>query len=424
MLQFSRCDRREGVFAMKMDKTEKRAIAVFAISLAILLFLFVFTIIRCKMDNTQEFVTTISLQDRTGDPEEPNNLRKSEFVTLEETKYWTSAELTGKVLTGAEYDGVIYNNSGKAIVDWSMTIYMPNGRTGTTAEGIIDSSWNGEYTNNGTSIGFMPADYLNKIPKGESKTFGFVLYSDAVLDFTDFEFRGFYETILPDYKEFWISSIGLGIWVVWLTAWLMNNARTRKLRRQKEHDEHIIEETMQVFANFIDAKDEYTKGHSTRVSFYSQKIGKRMGMNEEEIKMIGYMGLMHDCGKIAIPDEVLNKRGPLTEEEREVIKQHTIKGGQMLENFASLPGIRDGALYHHERYDGKGYPQGLIGKEIPLYARIINVADAFDAMNSDRCYRNRLPKNKILAELRNNSGTQFDPEIVEYMIAMYQEGKI
>ena len=207
-------------------------------------------------------------------------------------------------------------------------------------------------------------------------------------------------------------------------AWLLNNVRTRKLIRQKEHDEHIIEETMQVFANFIDAKDEYTKGHSTRVSFYSQKIGKRMGMNDEEIKMVGYMGLMHDCGKIAIPDEVLNKRGPLTEEEREIIKQHTTKGGQMLENFASLPGIRDGALYHHERYDGKGYPQGLIGKEIPLYARIINVADAFDAMNSDRCYRNRLPKNKILFELRTNAGTQFDPEIVEYMIAMYQEGKI
>ena len=96
----------------------------------------------------------------------------------------------------------------------------------------------------------------------------------------------------------------------------------------------------------------------------------------------------------------------------------------MLENFTSLPGIRDGALYHHERYDGKGYPQGLVGKEIPLYARIICVADAFDAMNSDRVYRNRLPKAKILFELRSNAGTQFDPEIVEYMIAMYQEGKI
>ena len=192
----------------------------------------------------------------------------------------------------------------------------------------------------------------------------------------------------------------------------------------KEHDEKIIEETMQVFANFIDAKDEYTKGHSTRVSFYSQKIAKRMGMSEEEIKMVGYMGLMHDCGKIAIPDGVLNKRGPLTEEERKVIEEHTTRGGKMLENFTSLPGIRDGALYHHERYDGKGYPEGLIGKEIPLYARIINVADAFDAMNSDRCYRNRLPKHKILSELRNNAGTQFDPEIVEYMIAMYQEGKI
>ena len=149
-----------------------------------------------------------------------------------------------------------------------------------------------------------------------------------------------------------------------------------------------------------------------------------MGLSDEEVKMLGYLGLMHDCGKIAIPDDVLNKRGGLTDEERKLIEEHTTRGGQMLENFTSLPGIRDGALYHHERYDGKGYPQGLVGKEIPLYARIICVADAFDAMNSDRVYRNRLPKAKILFELRSNAGTQFDPEIVEYMIAMYQEGKI
>ena len=96
----------------------------------------------------------------------------------------------------------------------------------------------------------------------------------------------------------------------------------------------------------------------------------------------------------------------------------------MLESFTSIPGIRDGALYHHERYDGKGYPYRLVGKEIPLYARIINVADAFDAMNSDRVYRKRLSKEKILSELRSNAGTQFDPEIAEEVIAMYQEGKL
>ncbi len=409
---------------MKLDKAEKRALAIFSILFVFLLILLGYTIIRWKIDNTQEFVTEVTLQDRSEDGAGANNQKKSEFVTIEKTKSWISQDEDGRSIVGAEYDGTVYNNSGKNIVDWSMTIYMPNGKGGKVNSGIIDSSWNGEYTNNGDSITFIPEEYLIPVYKDDCRTFGFVMYSDKGLDFTDFEFRGYYQSNLWEYKEFWIAVGSLAIWFVWVTAWGILNIRARKLRRQKEHDEKIIEETMQVFANFIDAKDEYTKGHSTRVSFYSQKIAKRMGMNDEEIKMIGYMGLMHDCGKIAIPDEVLNKKGMLTEDERKLIEEHTIRGGQMLENFTSLPGIRDGALYHHERYDGKGYPQGLIGKEIPLYARIINVADAFDAMNSDRCYRNRLPKAKILSELRTNAGTQFDPEIVEYMIAMYQEGKI
>lgn len=409
---------------LKLDKAEKRAIAIFASLFVILLGLTVACIIRWRVDNTQEFTTKITVEDRPANKEEKNNTKVTEFVAMEKTKSWPSEDTNGKTIIGAEYDGTVYNNSGKSIVNWSMTIYMPIGKDGRPVEGTIDSSWNGDYTNNGDSITFLPADYLERIPKDENKTFGYVLYAPNGLDFTDFEIRGYYETYLFEYPEFWISAGGLVIWLIWLLAWLFNNFRTRKLRRQKEHDEKIIEETMQVFAGFIDAKDEYTKGHSTRVSFYSQKIAKRMGFSDEEIKMVGYMGLMHDCGKIAIPDGILNKKGPLTEEEREIIKQHTVKGGQMLENFTSLPGIRDGALYHHERYDGKGYPQGLIGKEIPLYARIINVADAFDAMNSDRVYRNRLPKAKILFELRTNAGTQFDPEIVEYMIAMYQEGKI
>lgn len=409
---------------MKLDRSEKRALIIFGSVLGVLLILLIFTIIRWRIDNTQEMECVISVGDRMGAGEDGNNPKKDVYVVMEKTKQWPSQGEDGAPSVGAEYDGRIYNNSGKEIIDWNMTIYMPNGKDGNTAVGVIDSSWNGEYTNNGDSISFLPAEYLNHLLKDESKTFGFVMYSDKSLDFTDFEVRGFYQTFLVEYLEFWIAVIGLVLWATWVCAYLLINIRARKLVRMKEHDEKIIEETMQVFANFIDAKDEYTKGHSTRVSFYSQKIAKRMGMSEEEIKMVGYMGLMHDCGKIAIPDGVLNKRGPLTEEERKVIEEHTTRGGKMLENFTSLPGIRDGALYHHERYDGKGYPEGLIGKEIPLYARIINVADAFDAMNSDRCYRNRLPKHKILSELRNNAGTQFDPEIVEYMIAMYQEGKI
>lgn len=409
---------------MKLDSSEKKALAIFSVILGVLLILLVFTVIRWRIDNTQEFSTAITLEDRAEEGAGVNNPKKTEFVTIEKTKSWISQDEDGHSIVGAEYDGIVFNNNTKNIVDWTLTISMPAFKGSKTAEGIIDSSWNGEYTNNGDSLTFLPDVNLIPLPKNESKTFGFVMYSEKGLDFTDFEIRGYYQTNLWEYIEFWISVGGLAVWGIWLTAWGLTNIRARKLRRQKEHDEKIIEETMQTFANFIDAKDEYTKGHSTRVSFYSQKIARRMGMSDDEIKMIGYLGLMHDCGKIAIPDDVLNKKGALTEEERRQIEEHTTKGGQMLENFTSLPGIRDGALYHHERYDGKGYPQGLVGKEIPLYARIICVADAFDAMNTDRCYRNRLPKSKILSELRVNAGTQFDPEIVEYMIAMYQEGKI
>jgi HD-GYP domain-containing protein (c-di-GMP phosphodiesterase class II) len=159
-----------------------------------------------------------------------------------------------------------------------------------------------------------------------------------------------------------------------------------------------------------------------RVADYAVAIAKRMKLPERQIEELGYIALMHDCGKIGVPDEILNKPGALTEEERKCINEHTVKGGAILENFNAIKGIRQGALYHHERFDGKGYPEGLKGKDIPLYARIIGVADAFDAMNSNRVYRKSLPQDVILGELRKCSGTQFDPDIVKHMIQMLEEG--
>ena len=133
---------------------------------------------------------------------------------------------------------------------------------------------------------------------------------------------------------------------------------------------------------------------------------------------------MHDCGKIGIPDAILNKPDKLTEEEYEIIKTHTIQGNRILKDFTSIEGIRDGALYHHERYDGKGYPQGLKGEEIPLIARIICVADSFDVMNSERCYQHKMTKEDILEQLEINKGAQFDPKIVDCFLAMIAAGTI
>ena len=149
-----------------------------------------------------------------------------------------------------------------------------------------------------------------------------------------------------------------------------------------------------------------------------------MGFNEEELNNIYYIGLLHDCGKIGVPDYILGKPGKLTEEEFEKIKSHTVRGGEILSRFKSINNVSDGALYHHERYDGKGYPKGLKGEEIPLIARIICVADAFDAMNSNRIYREKLTHDYIINELNDNKGTQFDPHIADIMIELIEENKV
>lgn len=176
------------------------------------------------------------------------------------------------------------------------------------------------------------------------------------------------------------------------------------------------------FAHLVDAKDQYTQEHSIRVALYSEEIARRMGKSEEEVTLIKYIALVHDCGKIGVPDAVLNKKGALNGGEKEIVNSHTVLGGNVLHHFTAIEGIREGALYHHERYDGTGYPKGLAGEEIPLCARIICIADAYDAMSSDRCYRKHLSKEKILEELTSNSGKQFDPDLVRYMIDMIEDG--
>jgi putative nucleotidyltransferase with HDIG domain len=196
------------------------------------------------------------------------------------------------------------------------------------------------------------------------------------------------------------------------------------MHERQQELQAILVQSLQVFARVIDAKDPYTNGHSIRVAQYARELSRRMGLPEEEQERIYYIALLHDIGKIGIPDSILNKQGPLNAEERAVIQTHPAVGGQVLKNFTALPDIDDGARFHHERYDGKGYCDGLAGEDIPLVARIIGVADSYDAMSSDRCYRPALSREKIVEELTTCSGTQFDPEIVPYMLAMIEDGVV
>lgn len=180
---------------------------------------------------------------------------------------------------------------------------------------------------------------------------------------------------------------------------------------------------VQTLAEALDAKDNYTNGHSTRVAMYSKEIAGRYGYSAKRQEEIYMMGLLHDVGKIGIPDEIINKPGRLTDEEYAVIKEHPKKGAKILSAVTEMPGLVTGARWHHERYDGKGYPDGLVGDDIPEEARIIAVADAYDAMTSNRSYREIIPRDRVISEINKGMGTQFDERFARIMLRMIDEDK-
>lgn len=193
-------------------------------------------------------------------------------------------------------------------------------------------------------------------------------------------------------------------------------AKTRKQQIDK-----MLIQLIETLSFAIDAKDKYIEGHSARVSNYSVMIAKKLGLDEDFIENTKYAGLLHDIGKIGIPDSILKKPGKLSPEEYEIIKSHTTTGANILSNLDSLPKAMDVAKYHHERYDGSGYPEGLKGEEIPLITRIVSVADVYDAMYSKRIYREKMNVEYIRNELIKGKGSQFDPKIVDIFIEICDE---
>ncbi len=372
---------------------------------------------------------------------------------------------------GTIYEIVVANNSSDTLSDWEMTLYMPE-------DLLINNSWNGEleyhqYTAENERVQFIDlADYSKyditldyfmdsvgpMVPMNKGDYFiyhpdtdmhempiaaanpdsggtqasvrvGFITYIadkplDYVADFSHGEFRYHLKTVIFRNPLFWVF---LGLFLCWLVCFLATiiyKINIRRLVEQNKRDEQIIEQTMRTFVNFIEAKDPNTKGHSLRVAQYSAMLAERLGFSAEECKHVYYIALMHDCGKLYIPDGILTKPARLNDEEYGIMKKHTVYGSEILKDFTSIEDIQLGAMYHHERYDGKGYPTGLAGEDIPLVARIICVSDSFDAMNSQRCYRKNLTPEVILGELKNNKGTQFDPVIADHLLKLIDEGKI
>ncbi len=371
---------------------------------------------------------------------------------------------------GIIYELILDNTSKARITDWKMELYMP--------EFVwINNAWNGtmefkqttsgseliqvldlrEYTkkeiildyyidhtgpmiplNPGDSIIYHPSKADNEMPldppsnsaEVKSKALvGFIVYIpnqglDYLVDFENATFS-YYLQRNPWGSPLFIVLAGLdALWLILLTAMLISQIRVRTLLRQQKHDAQIIEQSINTFINFIEAKDPSTKGHSERVAKIAYALAVEMGYSPRECNRIYYIALMHDCGKISIPANILRKPGKLTEEEYEIIKSHTTYGEKMLRDFTSIKGIDLGVLYHHERYDGNGYPKGLSGEDIPLIARIICVADALDAMNSSRCYRPQMNRDEILKELDENKGKQFDPEVIEHLMKLIKQNVI
>ena len=218
--------------------------------------------------------------------------------------------------------------------------------------------------------------------------------------------------------------------MIWITWFITRTQAQKALIQQKyalEYAQKQIEmgnETILSIARTVDAKDSNTSQHSFRVSEYSVAIARRLNFSEEKCENLRKMALLHDIGKIGIPDAILNKPAKLTDEEYEIMKSHVIRGGEILKDFTMIENVQVGALYHHEKYDGTGYCHGLKGEEIPLEARIIGIADAFDAMTANRVYRKQLDINFVISELKRCSGTQFDPKLVEIMLSLIEDGTI
>ena len=229
---------------------------------------------------------------------------------------------------------------------------------------------------------------------------------------------------LYEYPAFWAVIIILGVAIIIaLNVYFIKYRMAKIIERENEYKE-ITLEAIEAIARTIDAKDAYTNGHSKRVGIYSREIARALELSEQEIENIYYIALLHDIGKIAIPENILNKPGRLTDEEFEIMKSHTTAGAKILEGISTIPDIVAGAKYHHEKYGGGGYPTGIKGEEIPFIARIICCADCYDAMATKRVYKEPYTKEKIISEFERCKEIQFDPHIADIVIKLIKEDRL
>ncbi|MCR4758501.1 MAG: HD domain-containing protein [Butyrivibrio sp.] len=390
---------------MKFDRTFRTVIVLFIILVILITSYFVQDIISknnvASVEETDLSLTGAKLSDST-------------YAKMVVSGTWDSA-----VGVANQFDFTIFNADKYDLANWTISIKVPVGS-------VLDNYWGSEAELDKRTglLTIKPTNYNNTILSDGNITFGIIVSAKEPFSPTSLHLQGY--KILSNNTSLAkrIVEVFIGIWAIVFIGFLVTRLNFRNYREKQKNDIKIILQSMNTFINFIDAKDPYTRGHSKRVAMYAAEIAKRMRLPEDDIQNIYYAGLLHDAGKISVPDAVLNKPGILTKEERTMIQNHTVAGGKMLVQLSSLKGVRETALYHHERYDGSGYPDGLKGEMIPLFARIVGVADAYDAMSSNRVYRRHLNKDEIIEEIQKGAGTQFDPRIVTYMVDMINDGYV
>jgi HD-GYP domain-containing protein (c-di-GMP phosphodiesterase class II) len=418
------------------------------------------------------FVTTIFVQNSSrwqtlDSDDKPFPVRFSIFPRMDEGDLWDayfpeiSSIRPGRGnFIGAVYEASVENLSDENLADWKIELrvkqncYLNNAWNGTVEifqkkngaekkQIPVDLNESGEKNisiphiktqENLTLIPLSPGDRIVFRPTssifipakshaiGRAKI-GFIFYTEKnfpLMKFDDWEISYKFKNDFLHNPLFYLSVIFYAM----IFVYVILSARSKILRLEKEHDNQIIEQTMRILAKFIDAKDLVTGGHSERVAKCSRLIAKEMKKSKDFCREIFYCGLLHDCGKIAVPDEIIKKPSSLTEEEYTTIKNHTVYGGEMLKELTSIPHASEVALQHHEHFDGSGYPHGLKGEEISEFSRIVSVADSFDTMSNNRYYRKAFSREKIISELKENSGKQFDPAAVKILLNLIDKGKI
>jgi len=268
---------------------------------------------------------------------------------------------------------------------------------------------------------FAPVDYTN-LRGGD---YHFVMKLHDSMGHGNKEMSVLITKKLAIYEEPWfiVMCVIVGLALIGGIAHLYTRQKTRALQKKAEEDKLFIREIIEAFAKTIDMKDKYTNGHSKRVADYTAMLARELGYEEEEVERYYNIALLHDIGKIGVPSEVLNKPGKLNDDEFQTIKSHTTLGYEALRDISIVPDLSDGAWSHHERPDGKGYPRGLKGGEIPRVAQIIAVADAFDAMYSNRPYRKRMNFEKVVSIIQDVRGTQLTSDVVDAFMRLVEQGK-